>query len=320
MWTKGYEQKMQTLFSDDETYTRIRQDVTNKYQIKLLVTSIKSAVKAAEHEQIALKKKAEAAEKVLKDAAEHTAVETQHAPKSPRTTRTEKRGRDSPGEQEGTKKQRNVQDFASVLKERVKDGEWQTVENQREKRKQQKENVEKRKEQKKQEKRRSPRERVKGDALIVEASDKTSYAAILKKRKQQKENVEKRKEQKKQEKRRSPRERVKGDALIVEASDKTSYAAILKKVREDPELKDLGEKVVRTRRTQKGELLFELKKDPTIKSSAFRELIANSLGSDGNVRALTQEAVVECRDLDEITTEDELRDALVSQCKLGKCK
>ncbi|XP_062535417.1 uncharacterized protein LOC134204650, partial [Armigeres subalbatus] len=116
-------------------------------------------------------------------------------PKSPRTTRTEKRGRDSPGEQEGTKKQRNVQDFASVLKERVKDGEWQTVENQREK------------------------------------------------RKQQKENVEKRKEQKKQEKRRSPRERVKGDALIVEASDKTSYAAILKKVREDPELKDLGEKV-----------------------------------------------------------------------------
>ncbi|XP_062535332.1 caldesmon-like, partial [Armigeres subalbatus] len=131
--------------------------------IKLLVTSIKSAVKAAEHEQIALKKKAEAAEKVLKDAAEHTAVETQQAPKRRH------------------EKQRNVQDFASVLKERVKDGEWQTVENQREKRKQQKENVEKRKEQKKQEKRRSPRERVKGDALIVEASDKTSYAAILKK-------------------------------------------------------------------------------------------------------------------------------------------
>ncbi|XP_062554637.1 LOW QUALITY PROTEIN: uncharacterized protein LOC134219787 [Armigeres subalbatus] len=90
-------------------------------EIKLLVTSIKSAVKAAEHEQIALKKKAEAAEKVLKDAAEHTAVETQQAPKSPRITRTEKRGRDSPGEQEGTKKQRNVQDFASVRKERVKD-------------------------------------------------------------------------------------------------------------------------------------------------------------------------------------------------------
>lgn len=258
----------------NELYDFVKDKHNVHTKIKLLVTSIKSAVKAAEREHDTLKSRAESAEKTLKEAvghaAEHTAAAAQQTPMSPRNTRTEKRVRDSPGEHEAPKKQRNVQDCASVLEEGVKNGDWQTVESQREK------------------------------------------------REKQERHVEKKKEQKKKEKRRSPRKRLKGDALIVEVSDKTTYAAILRKVREDPELKDLGEKVVRTRRTQKGELLFELKKDPMIRSSAFRELIANSLGSEGNVRALTQEAVVECRDLDEITTVDELRDALASQCALGE--
>lgn len=112
------------------------------------------------------------------------------------------------------------------------------------------------------------------------------------------------------------RERSKGDALVVEANANVSYAAILRKVREAPELKELGEKVVRTRRTQKGEMLFELQKDPSVKSSAFKELVAKALGNEANVKALSQETVIECRDLDEITTEDELRSALRVQCEL----
>ena len=58
--------------------------------------------------------------------------------------------------------------------------------------------------------------------------------------------------------------------------------------------------MVKTRCTQKVEMLFELKKDPTIKSLASRELVAKSLRGAVNVQALSQEAVVEVNELDEI--------------------
>lgn len=56
------------------------------------------------------------------------------------------------------------------------------------------------------------------------------------------------------------RERNKGEALVVEVKEGVSYADLLRKVRTDPELKELGENVVKTRRTQTGAMLFELKK------------------------------------------------------------
>ena len=46
----------------------------------------------------------------------------------------------------------------------------------------------------------------------------------------------------------------------------------------DPKLKELGENVVKTRRTQKGDILFELKKDPNVKSSAFKTLVEKTVG------------------------------------------
>ncbi|XP_058828356.1 uncharacterized protein LOC131688201 [Topomyia yanbarensis] len=107
--------------------------------------------------------------------------------------------------------------------------------------------------------------------------------------KEQKQKGEKKKEQEKKEKR-TTRERHKGDALIIEAKDKTSYAALLKRVREDPELKQLGEDVAKTRRTQKGEMIFELTKDPSVKSLTYCELVTKSLDSVANVRAVSQEA------------------------------
>lgn len=45
-------------------------------------------------------------------------------------------------------------------------------------------------------------------------------------------------------------------------------------------MKELDENVVKTRRTQTGEMLFELKKDSSVKISEYRELIEKSLGSD----------------------------------------
>lgn len=106
------------------------------------------------------------------------------------------------------------------------------------------------------------------------------------------------------------RERNKGDALVVEVKEGLSFADLLRKVRTDPELKELGENVVKTRRTQNGGLLFELKKDPAVKSSAFKSLVENAVGNELKVRALSPESTIECKNLDEITTEEELKSAL----------
>lgn len=57
----------------------------------------------------------------------------------------------------------------------------------------------------------------------------------------------------------------------------------------DPELKELEESVVKTRRIHKSERLFELK---VVKSSALKTLIEKFLGEEANVRALSQETRV----------------------------
>ncbi|XP_065088382.1 uncharacterized protein LOC135709872 [Ochlerotatus camptorhynchus] len=175
------------------------------------------------------------------------------------------------------------------------DSDWRKVETQKEKRKKMKEEEQRKKEQKKK-----------------EEKEKKNEEEEKKKKTEERKN-----EIKKKENPRHRRERSKGDALVIEAKDKTTYAVLLRKVREDLELKQLGEDVVKTRRTQKGEMLFELKKDSSVRSSAFKELVEKSLGKDANVKALSQESVVECKDLDEITTEDEVRCSLKVQCNLG---
>lgn len=60
-------------------------------------------------------------------------------------------------------------------------------------------------------------------------------------------------------------------------------AALLWEVRDDPELKELVEDVVKPKGTQKGEVLFVLKKDPSIKSSVFKEFVEKSLGIEAIV-------------------------------------
>lgn len=62
-------------------------------------------------------------------------------------------------------------------------------------------------------------------------------------------------------------------------------------MREDPELKELDENVGKTRRTQK------------------EGIVAKSLGDEANVRALLHEAVNEVKHMNEIMTEEELRQA-----------
>lgn len=111
--------------------------------------------------------------------------------------------------------------------------------------------------------------------------------------------------------------RPKPDALVVGITGETTYAEVLRRVKNDPALKDLGDTVTRIRRTQNGEMLFELKKDMSAKSTEYKELVEKSLGEAAKVRALAHEVLVECRNLDEVTTEGELREALKAQFEIG---
>lgn len=94
----------------------------------------------------------------------------------------------------------------------------------------------------------------------------------------------------------------KSDAIIINCSGENSYAEILRQVKGDPLLKDVGDDIRSIRRTQKGELLLELKRDSTLSSFSCKRRVEESLKDKATVRALTQEALIECRDLDEMTT------------------
>lgn len=110
--------------------------------------------------------------------------------------------------------------------------------------------------------------------------------------------------------------RKKGEALIVKASDDT-YAEVLRTMRTNPDLKELGADVQKIRRTRNGEMILELKRDLKASSSSYKELTEKAMGGKVEVRALCPEATLQCKDLDEVTTEEEVGLAMKEQCDLG---
>lgn len=162
----------------------------------------------------------------------------------------------------------------------------------------------------------SPKETPTGPKKRMNGTPATEGRAEARKGKEMEWKKVERKKNIRKEKARTKGVRQKADALIVGVTDPSSYADVLRKVKSEPTLKELGENVARIRRTKNGELLFEMKRDPSVKSSLFKDLVKKTLGEAATVRALSQEVVVECRNLDEITTEEELREALKTQLEL----
>ncbi len=117
---------------------------------------------------------------------------------------------------------------------------------------------------------------------------------------------------KKKKRRRGARKRKKSkpDAILVEKRGESTYADILRKVKGDPNLKELGENVARIRRTRDGQMLLELNRGSDKKSADYRELVKTALADQAEVRTLSQEISLECRDLDEVTTKGDIRQAL----------
>lgn len=128
------------------------------------------------------------------------------------------------------------------------------------------------------------------------------------------ETVERQKRPKITVKTRAPR-RARPDAVIIEAQDGTSNADILRKVKDDPNLKEMGDDVIRVKRTQKGHLLFEMKGSEEKKD--YQGMVEKALGSMASVKTLTQETIIVCKDIDEVTTQEEVLAAIREQFQIG---
>ncbi|XP_069961840.1 uncharacterized protein [Bactrocera oleae] len=105
------------------------------------------------------------------------------------------------------------------------------------------------------------------------------------------------------------------DALVIAKTGDMAYSDILRAVKKDGNMKQLGENVSRIRKTAKGEMLLELRRAQTGSIHEYRKEIDRILGDQAQTRALTHELTVEIRDLDEITTKDDIVEAIRSQIK-----
>lgn len=102
------------------------------------------------------------------------------------------------------------------------------------------------------------------------------------------------------------------DALVIAAKEGKSYSDILRCVKADEKLSALGKDVATIRKTRKGELLIELCKTEHQNVEDYRNAVKAALGETADVRSLKQEIFLEIKDLDEITTREDVHEALVN--------
>ena len=107
--------------------------------------------------------------------------------------------------------------------------------------------------------------------------------------------------------------RARPDAVVIKGVGDTSYAEILRAVKSEPNLKDLSKHVRGIRKTNAGELLFELSMPSDPNTRKMQDAVQSFLGDKVEVRSLTETAIMEIHDLDEVTTEEEVLESLLSQ-------
>ncbi|XP_041449633.1 uncharacterized protein LOC121404364 [Drosophila obscura] len=88
---------------------------------------------------------------------------------------------------------------------------------------------------------------------------------------------------------------------------------ILRKVKNEPSLKTLGQTVQGVRRTAKAELLLVLEKAADPKTQVMQAAFQEALGSTAEVRSLTETAIIEVKDIDEVSTQEEVLAELKEQ-------
>lgn len=100
------------------------------------------------------------------------------------------------------------------------------------------------------------------------------------------------------------------NAVIIQKRGQLSYAEILSKVKGDDNLKELGNNVTKIRRTAAGDIILVLDKVSDDKTALYRTAIENTLGADAEIKSRIHETTIEIKDLDEVTTKEEIRNSL----------
>ncbi|KAH8293088.1 hypothetical protein KR044_001651, partial [Drosophila immigrans] len=103
------------------------------------------------------------------------------------------------------------------------------------------------------------------------------------------------------------------DAIVIQGATGVSYVDILRSVKTEPKLKDLAQLVKGIRKTAKGELLFELVRASDTNTKVMQEAVSTLLGDKAEVRILSETVSLEVKDIEELTTETEILEALVTQ-------
>ncbi|XP_037889790.1 uncharacterized protein LOC119637666 [Glossina fuscipes] len=85
-----------------------------------------------------------------------------------------------------------------------------------------------------------------------------------------------------------------------------SYSDMLKKIKNDGELQKVCENVTRIRKTLKGEMLLEFKQSAKEENPAYQKLVEKALGQEAIVKLMTTQTKIEFKDLDEVTSTDDL--------------
>lgn len=100
---------------------------------------------------------------------------------------------------------------------------------------------------------------------------------------------------------------------MVRAKEGASYADILRRMKAAPNLRELSSNVVKITRSAKGDLLLQLSRSADQKTHQFLSSMSENLKEMAEVRMLTHEPVLELKDLDELTTEEDICEAFKYQ-------
>ena len=99
-------------------------------------------------------------------------------------------------------------------------------------------------------------------------------------------------------------------AFLISANDNASYADILKKVKEGLREHELENTIDEVRRTNNDKLLIVLDRKSGDKLELLQRKVASVLGNEAEVSGRSQEIKLSIRDLEETTTEDDVKLAL----------
>lgn len=111
--------------------------------------------------------------------------------------------------------------------------------------------------------------------------------------------------------------RKKANAVVIgiKDGDKDTYAQILKKIKGDVSLAEVSENATKVRRTKNGDMLVQFKGDST-NGAKYQEMIKGVIGDETTVKALSHEVAMECRNIDIVTSAEEVRQALIRSFEL----